>query len=578
MFREALGRRAHSPAAGATAVAPGTTSSHWSLNGMDRVTGVIRRNWLFSAALVLSAIPRVIAMLGFQPAVLFKLDSYDYLWNATHLQPDAVNTSGYSIFLWFLRPLHSLVLVTVIQHLLGLAVGVMIYAVLRRWGVRPWVATVAALPVLFAAAELMAEQLIMADFMAMALMVFAFGVLLLRERPSVWRAVAAGLLLGASVIVRPTTLPLIVLMALYLLLARVGWRRAVAVLAGGALPVVVYMAWFASSTGSFNLTNSNGLFLWSRTMSFANCAVIKPPADLAALCPNQQPGFLNRANPIDRVQPKYYLWDHSAWQWKGKPLTVDGPVPDIAAFTTVNNQRAQRFAILAIERQPLAYLHVVAHESVQPFVTNEKQFLFPLGQPFTAQLKPPYNRAYALAALRAYTGSTSGVGEYLGGHYGTRVVQPWAGMIRSYQQVINLPGAFFGLIILAGLIGLLSRRYRNWPAALLWVSAVIALVVPIAEHDYTYRYVLPSIPLVCMAAALCFGRQPGERAQSIAQMAVPAQGEAPDSAPDVPAPADHSGGTEAGEMARPGGAGKTAGAGQAGAVTVRPAGLGTPPP
>jgi hypothetical protein len=76
-----------------------------------------------------------------------------------------------------------------------------------------------------------------------------------------------------------------------------------------------------------------------------------------------------------------------------------------------------------------------------------------------------------------------------------------------------------------------------------------------------------------MAAALCFGRQPGERAQSIAQMAVPAQGEAPDSAP-----ADHSGGTEAGEMARPGGAGKTAGAGQAGAVTVRPAGLGTPPP
>ena len=43
-----------------------------------------------------------------------------------------------------------------------------------------------------------------------------------------------------------------------------------------ALPVLGYMAWFATAFGSFNLTNSNGLFLWSRTMSFANCAVIFP--------------------------------------------------------------------------------------------------------------------------------------------------------------------------------------------------------------------------------------------------------------------------------------------------------------
>jgi hypothetical protein len=473
---------------------------------MRGLPALIRRHWLFSIALVLAAVPRVISMLGYRPAVLFKLDSFDYLWNATHLQPNAVNTSGYSLFLWLLRPFHSLAVVVGVQHLIGLGVAVMIYAVLRHFGVRDWVATLAAVSVLFTSAEILAEQLIMADFLALALMMAAFAVLLLRDRPSVWRSAAAGLLMACSVIVRPTTLPLIALMVIYLLVRRAGWRRAGALLVGGALPIVVYMAWFASATGSFNLTNSNGLFLWSRTMSFANCTIIKPPADLVALCPSQQPGFLHRTNPALRPQPKYYLWDHSAWQWKGKPLTV-GLVPDTAAFTTANNARAEHFAIKAIKAQPLAYLHVVGKQILQPFVTND-QFLFPFVQTHTQDLTPPYNQVYALAAIRDYVGNTKGIGPYLGSHLGARLVEPYARLIRGYQRLTNLPAALFALITIAGLVGILLPRRRNWPAALLWVSAVVALVVPIAEHDYTYRYALPTIPLVCMAVALCYGIAP----------------------------------------------------------------------
>ena len=40
--------------------------------------------------------------------------------------------------------------------------------------------------------------------------------------------------------------------------------------------------------------------------------------------------------------------------------------------------------------------------------------------------------------------------------------------------------------------------------------AVIILVLPTAEHEYTYRYVIPAVPLVCMAAALAFRRRDGE--------------------------------------------------------------------
>jgi len=497
MLREVLGRRTAdagtAPHAGTRAGRSAGRLRAW-LAGLP---GLVRRHRLFSAALGLSVVPRVIVMLGFQPAILFKLDSYDYLWDASHLRPNPVNPSGYTLFLWLLRPLHSLTLIAALQHLAGLAVAVMMYAVLRRFGVRAWIATLACAPVLFDPAQFLLEQLIMADLLALALMVAALAVLLVRDPPSAARSAAAGLLMGGSAVVRPTTLPLIAVMAVYLLVKRAGWRRVLAVLAAGALPVVAYMSWFAAVYGSFNLTNSNGLFLWSRTMSFANCATIKPPAGLLALCPDRQPG----EPAAGRLLPKQYLWDHSAWLWKS-PAAATGIVPDTAAFTAVNNARALRFAVSAIEAQPLGYARAVASDVATPFV-SDGGFPFPGAQPALSSLGAS-NRRYALAAVRAYTGSTAGIGPYLGHHLGTRLDEPYAHLIRGYQSVIFLPGPLFALIALTGLAGILIPRRRSAAAVLLWACAVVTVVLPIAEHEYTYRYVLPAVPLACMAAALAF--------------------------------------------------------------------------
>jgi hypothetical protein len=62
----------------------------------------------------------------------------------------------------------------------------------------------------------------------------------------------------------------------------------------------------------------------------------------------------------------------------------------------------------------------------------------------------------------------------------------------------------FAVIVLAGFVGLLFPRRRTAAALLLWVCAMVAIVIPIAEHEYTYRYVIPAVPLVCIAAALAF--------------------------------------------------------------------------
>jgi Dolichyl-phosphate-mannose-protein mannosyltransferase len=535
MLREALGLDQEA-AGGAGGTPPAVAPASWAwlreaaLRARDRITGlpsVARRHWLFTAALAAAVVPRVVAMLGFQPAILFKLDTYDYLWGATHLAPNPINPSGYSLFLWLLLPLHSLALVAGIQHVLGLAVAVVIYAVLRRLGVRDWIAVLAAAPVLFSPSQLLLEQLIMADLLALVLMVAGLALLLVADAAPMWRSAVAGLLMGLSVIVRPTSLPLLLLMAGFLLVRRAGWRRVCAVLVAGALPIAGYALWFMAAYGNLNLTNSNGLFLWSRTMSFANCAVIQPPADLQALCPNRQPGRLAEPVPSKRDQPKWYLWNHQIWAWQG--TSSSGVVPDVAAFTPAKNARAMRFAERAILAQPLAYAEVVTKDSLLPLAPGAaKQFQFPGISQATSGLQKR-NQRYVLAALGAYTGTTKGLGGELGGHFAEQLVQPWARLMRVYQQVIFLPGPLLGLIVIVGLGGLLIPRRRSAAGALLWISALITVVLPIAEHEYNYRYVLPAIPLACMAAALAFARR-----EPVPSAAPPAPAAA---APAPPAPA-----------------------------------------
>jgi hypothetical protein len=473
------------------------------------LAGLVRRHWIFASALALAVPPRLVAMIGFQPAVLFRLDTYDYLWGAVHLSPNVVNPSGYSLFLRLLWPFHSIVLVVALQHLLGLGIATLVYALVRRYGLPDWGAVLAAAPVLFDPAQILVEQFVMADLLAMALMVGAFGVLLLRRPPALWQVVTAGLMTGASVTVRPTTLPVVLLVPLFLLLRRVGWRKAAASLLAGVIPVAGYAGWFAAAHGSVNLTNSNGMFLWSRTMSFANCTVIRPPADLRALCPSAQPGHLAQPDPGLRLPPKRYLWNHRTWQWRHEP---SGVVPDTAAFTQANNDRALRFAVAAIRAQPFGYLGVVVKESAEPFVfTNNLRF--PTVQPRSSGLSRA-NRRYAVAAIKGYTGNDQGVARDLGYDYGTRLESPYVFLMNVYQHVVFLPGPVFALIMLTGLAGIILPRRRTAVAALLWASAAILMVLPIAEHEYTYRYVLPAVPLACIAAAAALRRPGRETAQT----------------------------------------------------------------
>ena len=93
----------------------------------------------FLGVLGLGAVLRVITMLGYRPALWFP-DSYTYVVTALRPRPDLVRPAGYSMFLRLLEPFHSFALVALVQHLLGLMVGVLVYLTARRLRAPGWAA------------------------------------------------------------------------------------------------------------------------------------------------------------------------------------------------------------------------------------------------------------------------------------------------------------------------------------------------------------------------------------------------------------------------------------------------------
>src|ERR1700679_2253811 len=169
---------------------------------LSRLRQLAGENRLFSWALAAGALLRLITILGYPSALFFYGDSYVYLGAALRPQPNLSKVTGYSFFLRALLPFHSLTLVVTIQHLMGLAVAVMIYVLLRRNGVSKLWSTVATLPQLLDGYIIEDEHLIMTETLFTFLLMIAMLLLLWQPRARWWTAGIAGLLAGIAATVR----------------------------------------------------------------------------------------------------------------------------------------------------------------------------------------------------------------------------------------------------------------------------------------------------------------------------------------------------------------------------------------
>src|SRR6516225_1138261 len=124
---------------------------------------IVSRNRPVAPGLVPAVALRVDAELGYRWQSWFN-DSFTYMRAAVTLTPGTTRPAGYPVYLRLLSPAHSYLPVTASQHLMGLLVAVMMYALVRRRFAAPaWIAVLATLPLLYDGFEIELEHLVMAD-------------------------------------------------------------------------------------------------------------------------------------------------------------------------------------------------------------------------------------------------------------------------------------------------------------------------------------------------------------------------------------------------------------------------------
>ncbi|WP_245647142.1 hypothetical protein [Microtetraspora niveoalba] len=454
-----------------------------------RAGGLLARHRAVAVVLAFAAALRVVTMLGYPPARLYWYDSFTYLDNAVHLLPSATfHPIGYPLLLRALLPFHSVTVVVAVQHAMGLATGLTVYAVARRRGLPSWGAVLAAAPVLFDASFLRLEHAVLSDTLFTLLVVSAVAVLTWRERPSTRAGLAAGLLLAGAALTRTIALPLLLLVLLVLALRRVSWRALAALALAGTLPLAGYAAWYGAVHGKVALSGADGVALWARTMTFADCAVIAPPPELAPLCPN---GAVQDA-------ASEYVWD------------AEASINLLPGGRFAHNERARDFALRAIAAQPLDYLRDVLADTSIAFHWT------PVAHP--ARTVPAFGFARGIWPLPDQPLVAEVRGTYASDVAAMRSAGPWADVLIAYQRLAYLRGPVLAAILLTGALGAVLRPGR---AALPWAVAMGLLVGPVAVLDFDHRYVLPVVPVACLAAALAVrrsgaggGEGGGDRAQS----------------------------------------------------------------
>jgi hypothetical protein len=436
---------------------------------------------------------RIAVAVAFPPAFLMS-DGPEYLSISDHLTPTPDRPVGYSILLRGLSEVTgSLLLVTSVQLVLGLLTSVAAYALLRRWDVSPWVATLATVPMLFDAMQLLLEHAVLSDVLFDFLLVTAVAALAWWRVPRWWTTVLAGVLFGLATVVRVLGEPTVVLAALFLILVGTSWRHRTAhvalVVVAFAVPVTAYAAWYHHENGAWVLTEAGGRALYMRTTTFVDCDTVRVPDYERVLCPGDPLG--------SRRDPTWYGW-HS-------PETV----PRLHPPPGVSPQQAMRdFALRAIRHQPGDYVRVVWRDFRLAFTAVDRDDHYEM----TTSVK------WRFATIVEYENSSHWMRVAFETHVG-RVPeprQPLADAVAAYGRTVFLPGPLALALAALAVAGIVAPRRDEQPSLrpliLLTLALPVTLIlVPDITAQFVWRYQLPLVVLLPLSAALGWTRLRGHR-------------------------------------------------------------------
>ncbi len=435
----------------------------------------------FLGALALGVLVRLVVLAAFPPAIMVS-DAPSYLRFVGDTTPSVERPDGYGLL--FLLPLSFLrddvALFVGVQHVLGLAAATGLYVVLRRWGVGRWWAAVAVLPLLLDAMLLVLEHGPLSDAFFVHLLVLAMVLLGWRRRPTPGVALAAGLVMGASVLVRQVGTPLVLAGVVFCLLAGAGLRGrvlpAALLVVGFVLPVGAYAAWYHSTWGTYALSGIGGTSAYMRTTTFVDCDLLDLEPYAEVLCPPEPVG--ERRDPTDY-----------GWYEIGVGATALELPPGVARDDVLRD-----FARQAISAQPGDYVRTVLRDvalGFDPYRVDRYEYSTAFKWQFVSYVD------------RTPTPWTEpGFAEHGGVQQQTH--QPWADLLVAYERVVYVGGPLVLLSLVLGVVGAVHRRAGPArPYVLLLVLCGFGLsVLPDLTTQFVWRYQLPAVVLLPVAAVL----------------------------------------------------------------------------
>lgn len=502
---------------------------------MSAVARTLQRHWLLSLLVLGGLALRVTAEVAYRPALLY-IDSFRYLTDLGVFAPDGLDPIGYELLM--LGPLMlvgGLGYAVLVQHLLGLLLGVAVYALLRRFRVRRWIAALAAAPVLLDAYQVQIEHTIMSDLLFQILLLLAIAVLTWRGAPGPKVAAIAGAVLAVCVLVRIVGITLAVPAVVFVLLAagirpHDGWKarwKAAGALAGTFAALLFgYSLYHLSWTGQLGLNDGNSSPLYGRAAVVADCDQLDLTYAERVVCPDEPHG-VRQALGID-----YYLHLYKPFDGRLAPSAYPSAQASLGKKVLLN--------------QPMDMLGGVAEDFFKGFAPTRTQAPgdVPLSRWQFQTHYPMYTPAwYVHGWAEVYDVDLS--------------VDPGAaGFLRAYQLGGGYaPGTALGVALLVGFAGAAgagrARRSGLRAVCLLPAGLGTTVLLTAAGLEFSWRYQLPALVLAPVAAALGATAMIGRRDPAPQGSAAGTAGSAGDSA-DAATPGDaeitgDAGGADAGE-------------------------------
>jgi hypothetical protein len=468
----------------------------------DWAVTALRQHWLVSVLLAAGLVLRVLVLIAYRPAILY-VDTLKYLYLAS---PGA-DPLGYRLLLDVVLPLGGLTTVAVIQHLLGLAMAVALYAVLIRRGISRWLAALAVAPVLLDAYQLQMEQMIMPDVWFEAMVVAGLAVLLWRPAVTTWLAAIAGLILGTSATFHQLGEILFVPALVYLLACGGGWRRVMtlagALTAAFLLPILCYCTVSYVQTGHFRLARGQGVT--GRMAAAADCATLKLPAAVRPLCPAPReqaegPDWLEHSGASPLYATSLPLGVNRAELISTLTSAVEHQQPLRAAAAMVRDS----LRLFAATRGPVRGVEPISRWQFQTrFPTYPQWITLGRGHVIMIGLQPVLFGPFHYRPLNPSYGGRA------------QVDRPVAAFLRAYQLDGGYtPGPLYLVLVLAGLAGsvlALVRRVSGSAslglalACLLFTATAAAVLLAPDVFEFSWRYQLPAVVTLPAAGVLGLG-------------------------------------------------------------------------